>query len=292
MIAEFPNHPRGVLPEAYRHRFLEDDRTNDYRVLRVWVKTGVEKNQATRLAFYASFTAAAAAVGPLAGRADVVLATSPPLFTGLAGVALARLNRAPLVLDVRDLWPAAAEALGQISGVSMISAAAALERWLYRQSDAVVAVTRPFCDHIDALRSRAPATVLIPNGTLEMFFEDAEGGSRERARRPGGRVPRHLRRARTGSRSRCRSVLDAAGRVNGKRPLRVRRRGADEAGARGRGARALARERALPSAGADRRRSRGSSPRATRCSCRSRGTRCSRASCRRSSSTSWRPGSR
>jgi glycosyltransferase involved in cell wall biosynthesis len=178
VIAEFPNHPRGVLPEAYRYRVFEDDRTNDYRVLRVWVKTGIEKNQATRLAFYASFTAAATVVGPRAGRVDVVLATSPPLFTGVAGVALARLNRAPLVLDVRDLWPAAAEALGQVSGARMVGAAAELERWLYRQSDAVVAVTRPFCAHIDALRSRAPATVLIPNGTLEMFFEKADAAGR------------------------------------------------------------------------------------------------------------------
>lgn len=179
VIAEFPNHPRGVLPAVYRHHFLEDDRSNHYRVIRVWVKTGVEKNQATRLAFYASFTAAAAAVGPLAGRADVVLATSPPLFTGLAGVALARMNRAPLVLDVRDLWPAAAEALGQISDSAVIRAAGGLERWLYRQSEAVVAVTRPFCVHIDARRSRSPSTVLIPNGTLEMFFDKTEGGSRE-----------------------------------------------------------------------------------------------------------------
>jgi glycosyltransferase involved in cell wall biosynthesis len=175
VIAEFPNHPRGVLPDVYRRHLYEDDRSNHYRVLRVWVKTGVEKSQATRLAFYGSFTAAAAAVGPLAGRADVVLATTPPLFTGVAAVALARMSRAPLVLDVRDLWPAAAEALAQIRGRPLTHAAVALERWLYRQSDAVVAVTRPFCGHIDRIRGGTPATVLIPNGTLEMFFEETVG---------------------------------------------------------------------------------------------------------------------
>ena len=36
----------------------------------------------TRMAFYLSFMALATAVAPLAGRADVVVATSPPLFTG------------------------------------------------------------------------------------------------------------------------------------------------------------------------------------------------------------------
>jgi glycosyltransferase involved in cell wall biosynthesis len=45
------------------------------------------------------------------------------------------------------------------------------EHWLYRDASAVVAVTRSFCDHIDHIRSRPPSTALVPNGTLEMFFE-------------------------------------------------------------------------------------------------------------------------
>jgi glycosyltransferase involved in cell wall biosynthesis len=186
VIAEFPNHPQGVIPAVYRNHVIEDDRSNPYRVLRVWVKTGTVKSQATRLAFYGSFTAAATAVGPLAGRADVVFATSPPLFTGVAGVALARLSRAPLVLDVRDLWPAAAEALGQLNAGPIMRAANGLERWLYRQSAAVVTVTRPFCVHIDARRGLSPPAVHIPNGTLEMFFEQTVAADRAALGVPDG----------------------------------------------------------------------------------------------------------
>jgi glycosyltransferase involved in cell wall biosynthesis len=178
VIAEFPNHPQGVMPEHYHGHLIDDDRSNAYRVLRVWVKTSAIKTPKSRLAFYGSFTALASAVGPLAGRADVVLATSPPLFTGLTGVVLARMKRAPLVLDVRDLWPAAAEALDQLTGGWTYAVATSLERWLYRQSEAVVAVTRPFCEHVDRVRGRGPATGLIPNGTLELFFEaNGDGGA-------------------------------------------------------------------------------------------------------------------
>jgi len=214
VIAEFPNHPRGVLPPGYRGHVLDDDRSNPYRVLRIWVKTGEEKNQTTRLAFYGSFTAGAMAVGPIAGRADVVLATSPPLFTGIAGVAIARLNRAPLVLDVRDLWPAAAEALSQVSGGATIRAASALERWLYRQAGAVIAVTRPFCEHIDARRGRAPATVLIPNGTLEMFFDPVAGDARTELGVPEDAFLVTFAGTH-GIAQGLPSVLDAAGRLNG-----------------------------------------------------------------------------
>jgi glycosyltransferase involved in cell wall biosynthesis len=172
VIAEFPNHPFGVVPARYRRHLVDDDRSNGYRVLRVWAKASEEKTQRTRLAFYLSYSALATAMAPLTGRADVVFATSPPLFTALAGAALAKLKRAPFVLDVRDLWPAAAEALNQISATgAMRRSAESAERWLYRDASAVVAVTRSFCDHIDQIRGGPPATAYIPNGTLEMFFD-------------------------------------------------------------------------------------------------------------------------
>ena len=181
VICEFPNHPHGVIPESYRGRLVEDDCSNAYRVLRVWVRTTPEKTQRTRMALYLSYMALATAVAPLAGRVDVVVATSPPLFTGVCGVAIARMNRAPFVLDVRDLWPAAATSLGQISPGLVTDVAEAIERWLYRQAAVVVAVTRPFCEHVDRIRGRGPATVLVPNGTLDLFLEPA-GAEPERSR--------------------------------------------------------------------------------------------------------------
>jgi glycosyltransferase involved in cell wall biosynthesis len=174
VIAEFPNHPHGVIPREFRGRLYSDDRSNAYRVLRVWVRASPHKNQMTRIEFYLSFMATATAITPLAGKADVVLATSPPLFAGVAGLTIARLNRAPFVLDVRDLWPAAAVSLDQISTLSATMVGERLERWLYRNSAAVVAVTKPFCNHIDAIRERSPETALIPNGTLDLFFVDGD----------------------------------------------------------------------------------------------------------------------
>src|SRR3954463_10134280 len=44
---------------------------------------------------------------------DVILASSPPLFVGLAARVLSLLMRRPFVLDVRDIWPDSAVAVGQ-----------------------------------------------------------------------------------------------------------------------------------------------------------------------------------
>src|SRR4029453_1515320 len=52
VICEFPNHPHGLMPAEYRGRLLEDDRTNPYRILRVWVKADPQKKAVSRMAFY------------------------------------------------------------------------------------------------------------------------------------------------------------------------------------------------------------------------------------------------
>ncbi len=214
VITEFPNHPVGVIPEKYRGRVYVDDRSNPYRVIRVWVRASHEKTQATRMAFYLSYMGLAAAVSPLVGRSDVVLATSPPLFAGIAGLAIARAKRAPFVLDVRDLWPAAAVSLGQISAGKELRAAEALEHFLYRQAARVVAVTRPFCDHIDAITGGPPA-VHVPNGTLERFFVDAGEGDRTQLDASDGEFIVTFA-GNHGIAQALPSVLDAAAKSNGR----------------------------------------------------------------------------
>ena len=212
VICEFPNHPHGVIPAAYRGRILEDDRSNPYRVLRVWVKSNPKKTRSTRLAFYLSYMALATAVAPFVGEADVVLATTPPLFTGLAGLAVARLKRAPLVLDVRDLWPAAAVSLNELSPGLLLTAGQVLERLLYRQAAVVTAVTQPFCAHIDRVRSLEPNAVLIPNGTLDLFFCNGDRRDRKRLGIPEDRFLVTFAGTH-GIAQRLATVLDAAERV-------------------------------------------------------------------------------
>ena len=104
--------------------------------------------------------------------------------------------------------------------------AEAIERCSIAPPTAVVAVTRPFCEHIDRIRAASPATVLLPNGTLEQFFAD---GARDAERRFG--VPDDaflVTFAGTlGIAQALPSALEAAERLTARR-LRVRRRRSDE----------------------------------------------------------------
>ena len=171
VVCEQPNHPAGVFQPGYGRRPLMTERTPAGSVHRVWVAASTEKTTARRLAFYATFGAGSgAAVAALAGRHDVVFGSSPPLPGILTAAAAAKARRTPFVVDVRDLWPAAAEALGELSNRRVLAAFERAERWLYRSAARVTATTRPFCRHIDAVAGRA-VSVHLPNGALDELLD-------------------------------------------------------------------------------------------------------------------------
>jgi colanic acid biosynthesis glycosyl transferase WcaI len=166
VICEQPNHPAGVFHAGFGKLPMMTERRPGVVVRRLWVAASPHKTTMRRVSFYSSFAIAAGATLLASARFDVVLASSPPLPGALAAGAVSRLREMPFVLDVRDIWPAAAEALGELSNQRMIAALERAERWLYRSSTSVTATTRPFCAHIDRIAGRS-VSVHIPNGALD-----------------------------------------------------------------------------------------------------------------------------
>jgi len=174
VVCEVPSHPQGVVARGYGGRAVDRRSADGYRVSHVWVHASPSKRARTRLASYASYAAMAAAVGGALRAPDVVLASSPPLSVGAVGDLLARRFRVPLVLDVRDLWPQAPLALGEISPGRVSRAAERLERYLYRRAAAVTTPTPSFREHIVAHGARPESVYVLANGTTRAWLEAGE----------------------------------------------------------------------------------------------------------------------
>lgn len=170
VVCEQPNHPAGVFEPGYGRRPVATERDGRRTVHRLWVATAPDKSTTRRLAFYGTFAAGAGVAGLALRRPDVVFASSPPLPAPLAVAAAARARNVPFVADVRDLWPAAAEALGELSDARLIRSLERAERWLYRTAARVTATTVPFCAHIDRVSGQAKS-VHIPNGALDELLD-------------------------------------------------------------------------------------------------------------------------
>jgi glycosyltransferase involved in cell wall biosynthesis len=164
VICEVPNHPEGVVRPDFRGTLVARRRVDGVGVRYVWVKASRRKSFRTRIAMYGSYAAIAAIVGLLESRPDVILATSPPLFVGVAAAAAAARHRVPWVFDVRDLWPEAALAVGELGPGAKLKAAEGLERLLYRSASHVIVTSPAYRPQIERWKP-AEAVSVVPNGT-------------------------------------------------------------------------------------------------------------------------------
>lgn len=170
VVCEVPSHPGGVVARGYGGHFVERRHLDGYEVNYVWVRATPSKAARARVANYASYAATATMVGAARRRPDVVFASSPPLPVGSVGAALALRYRVPWVLDVRDLWPDAAVAVGEMEPGRIYRMAARLERRLYRSAAAITATTEDFVRVIEG-RGGGGKVTLIRNGTQDLFLE-------------------------------------------------------------------------------------------------------------------------
>ena len=183
VVTEVPNHPSGIIPRRYRGRLSERRVEQGVDVLRLWVWASPEKTFKSRMRFYLSYMAMASLAGALIkGNYDLVYATSPPLFVGVAGVVAAAVRRIRFVFEVRDLWPESAVSLGELNSQRAVRLAEWLERFIYGRASRLVVVTGGIRNRLVERGLQPEKLVLIPNGAnTDHFRFDGEGRERVRA---------------------------------------------------------------------------------------------------------------
>jgi colanic acid biosynthesis glycosyl transferase WcaI len=167
-----PNYPRGrVFPGYQGRRFMVEDVEGATVLRTAYLTTPRNVSKSSQLLSYVSFLPAVLHSGFRAGRVDVVFVTSPPLFPAVPAILLAKLRRARLVVDLRDLWPDELIACGAArEGALSVRLLRALERWAYRSADAVTCTTSAFLETVRDRGAGSEKSRLLPNGAdLDVF---------------------------------------------------------------------------------------------------------------------------
>ena len=135
-----------------------------------------------RMLAFARFAVAASLHAMRGPRPDVIYATSPPLTIALPALLAAARHRAPLVFEVRDLWPEAPIQMGALRNPLAQRLARALERFVYRRSTRVIALSPGIRDGVAAAGVDPGRIVLVPNASDLELFSPALDRHAERAR--------------------------------------------------------------------------------------------------------------
>lgn len=174
IIASPISYLTGKSQEKQPAEIADQRSSDDIKVLRAYTYSALHRSFAHRVFSFLSFMISSFFIGLRIKDVDLVWGTSPPIFQSLTAWALARLKRTPYLLEIRDLWPAFAIAVGVLRQPTLIKASEWLERFLYRNADQVVVNSPGFIDHVQSAGARH--VELVPNGAdAGMFNPHAKG---------------------------------------------------------------------------------------------------------------------
>jgi glycosyltransferase involved in cell wall biosynthesis len=118
-------------------------------------------------------------------KGDLIFATSTPLTIALPGVFAKRGKRAPMVFEVRDVWPEVPIAMGILNSPVLQWAALKLERFAYQNSEAIIALSPGMADDITRQGVPRSSITVVPNACDNARFDvPPDAGQQFRDERP------------------------------------------------------------------------------------------------------------
>lgn len=175
VITEFPNYPSGIIPKKYNFKLFEKRRAKGIEVIRCYVKASPHRSFKNRILFYLTFMLNSILAGvKLRIKFDLVYATSPPLFVGLAGYLLSRIRNLKFVFEVRDIWPDSAVALGELKNKITIKLSRRIEELCYNKAQKIITVTQGIAELIQKKGINSKKIKTVYNAVNLDLFEYQE----------------------------------------------------------------------------------------------------------------------
>ncbi|WP_129690863.1 glycosyltransferase family 4 protein [Gottfriedia acidiceleris] len=98
---------------------------------------------------------------------NIVFVTSPPIFVGIAGLISKWRLRAPLILDIRDLWPESLRGVNIFSNKLILSIAYKVESLLYKKANKIIINSRSFKEYMVNKGVKESKISFLPNSLTE-----------------------------------------------------------------------------------------------------------------------------
>lgn len=174
VLASFPHYNCDEVWPEYRGRWFQRDRVGRVNVLRSYIFVPHKRSGWQRILNYLSFNISSTLAGLFAGKQDVIFVMSPPLTIGLTAYVLGLLKRIPFCYNLQDIWPEVAVKLGMLRGRRLIAFFEAMEKFIYRHSRRIFAISDEFKSNLIAKGVTADKIEVIPNFTDTEFIRPME----------------------------------------------------------------------------------------------------------------------
>ncbi|MBS1787375.1 MAG: glycosyltransferase family 4 protein [Acidobacteria bacterium] len=171
VLTSFPHYNCDNVWPEYRGRWFQRDRVGRVKVIRSYIFVPHKRSGWQRILNYLSFNISSTLAGLFSGKQDVMFVMSPPLTIGLTAYVLGLLKRIPYCYNLQDIWPEVAVKLGMLRGRRLIAFFEAMEKFIYRHSRRIFAISDEFKANLMTKGIPADQIEVIPNFTDTEFIK-------------------------------------------------------------------------------------------------------------------------
>lgn len=101
--------------------------------------------------------------GLLAGKSDILLCGSPPLFAAFAGCLLGKIRRVPVILRLQDIHPDALVKLGILRNPLLIGSLELIEKFIYKSVSGMTVISEGCLKLVLSKGAQRKKIELVPN---------------------------------------------------------------------------------------------------------------------------------
>ena len=171
VITSAPNFPEGIIYKGYKNSLYQFSYHKGIRIIRVWTFLAENKGIWKRLIDHISFMFTSFFCGLFIKKIDVVIGTSPHIFSCVSALLISKIKRKKFVFELRDLWPDSLIAVGLDRNKILFRFGKYLEFWLYKNSDLIICLTNSFRNYLMKLNLDSKKVKVVTNGVNTIFFD-------------------------------------------------------------------------------------------------------------------------
>jgi glycosyltransferase involved in cell wall biosynthesis len=176
-----PNYPDGILPERYKGKFFVRDKLDGIDVCRSYVLPAANSRPGRRMVGFLTFLMSSLVNSfRLKGKFDLVIASSPPVTTAVAGYIISRLKRARFVLELRDLQPESGVQFGNLEESLFTRTLRVVMSFLYKRADRIVSATDGINEFLREYGISPRRVVTVKSGVGDDFIFGHSNGVRKK----------------------------------------------------------------------------------------------------------------
>ncbi len=177
VLCESPHYPKSIYYKGYKNQWTKREKiSKNLTIIRSKAYASKRDSFIKKIIHYLVFATSAILNFKKVKNYDLIIISSPPLFTGIIGLFYSKFYNKEYWLDIRDLWPDSALELDQIKKGFLYKFGKKLELAIYNSAKGFIFPVPGFRSYLDSLSdkiSKKPKFELM-NGVSNDFIKKSK----------------------------------------------------------------------------------------------------------------------